>query len=142
MKPVILPGNLDSLEALRRYITAAAEVAELDKKATYRLCLAVDEIATNAVIHGYQETGLQGNLKVWANLDDRSLKVYLEDEGPPFDPTQIPPPNDLDLPPDQRRIGGLGVYLTLKGVSQLIYERIGERNRNIFMVNRGEPPHG
>lgn len=138
MDPLIVPGTLDSLESIRNYVAAAAAAARLDKKVTYRLCLAVDEIATNAIVHGYGGAGFQGVLKLYVEIDDTSLKVFLEDAGRPYDPRQTPSPDDIDLPLDQRRIGGLGVYLTLKGIDQFLYERTGELNRNIFVVNRKE----
>jgi len=58
MDSMVVPGVLDSLSAIGRYVLGAAWAAGLDKRAAYRLRLAVDEIATNAVLHGYQEAGL------------------------------------------------------------------------------------
>ena len=46
MDPLDLPGTLEALAPLRTYATEAARGAGLDKKATYHLCLAIDEIAT------------------------------------------------------------------------------------------------
>ncbi|GAK55463.1 putative anti-sigma regulatory factor, serine/threonine protein kinase [Candidatus Vecturithrix granuli] len=136
MEALTFPGTLDSLELIRKYVKEAAEKAGLQKKSTYRLCLAVDEIAANSVIHGYEEAGLQGALKVHAELDDASLKIILEDEGHAFDPRHAPPPDHKDLPIEERPIGGLGVYLTLKGVDEFQYERKGKWNRHIFNMRR------
>ena len=66
MKPITVPGTLASLSLIRDYARAAAAEAGLDKKRTYRLELAVDEIATNIVNHGYQEAGLTGDVVVRA----------------------------------------------------------------------------
>ena len=54
------PGNLDSLSPIREYVKSAANTAGLSKKATYELCLAVDEIATNIALYGYEEAGRLG----------------------------------------------------------------------------------
>lgn len=134
MEALTLPGTVDSLELIRKYVKEAAEKAGLTKKPAYRLCLAIDEIAANSVIHGYDEAGLQGVLKVQAEIDDASLKIILEDEGHAFDPRQAPSPDHKDLPIEERPIGGLGVYLTLKGVDAFDYERDGKWNRHIFMT--------
>lgn len=136
MEALTFPGTLDSLELIRKYVKDAAAKAGLEKKATYRLCLAVDEIAANSVIHGYDEAGLQGVLKVRAEIDDASLKIFLEDEGHPFDPRHAPLPDHKDLPIEERPIGGLGVYLTLKGIDVFDYERDGKWNRHIFITKR------
>lgn len=136
MEMLTLPGTLDSLEPIGEYIMDAAADAGIERKRTYRLRLAVDEIATNSVVHGYDEAGLTGGLRLHAEVDDSNLKIILEDEGCPFDPRQIPHPSHKDLPVEERPIGGLGVYLTLKNVDEFHYEHDGQWNRHIFVIHR------
>lgn len=136
MEPLIVSGSLESLGAIAKYVMAAAAAAGLDKKATYSLRLAVDEIASNIIIHGYQEAGREGALICQAVLDEQTVTITLEDTGIPYDSTQHPSLDCLHLPLEQREIGGLGVYLAYQGVDQFLYERDGDRNRNIFVVNR------
>ena len=98
MQPIELPGTLESLEPIRDYIKAAAEKTSLDKKRTYRLILAVDEIATNSIVHGYTEAGMDGDLAIWAEITDRSLTIVIEDSAPPYDPPQKLESEELDSP--------------------------------------------
>jgi sigma-B regulation protein RsbU (phosphoserine phosphatase) len=134
METLTVAATLDCLKSLRAYVQAAA--AGLDEKAGYRLRLAVDEIATNVIVHGYPQAGREGVLKIRAEGDEESLRIILEDTGAPYDPRQTRPPTDLDLPLEERRGGGLGVYLALRGVDEFIYERVGDWNRNIFVAYR------
>lgn len=136
--PLILPGQLESLGAIGRYVAAAATAAGLDRPAAYKLRLAVDEIATNAVVHGYQEAGLSGEVAVSATIDERTLLIAVEDTARPFDPTAmiLPDEEELDRPLEQRPIGGLGVMLAREGVDDLRYERVEGRNRTMIIVNR------
>jgi anti-sigma regulatory factor (Ser/Thr protein kinase) len=129
-------GTLDALESVGQYVVRAANAAGLETKAAYRLRLAVDEVATNVVVHGYDETGRTGSIEVWWEMDDQELRVIMEDTAPPFDPHQARSPQGLDLPLDERPIGGLGVFLALRGVDELRYEQIGDRNRNTFIMHR------
>ena len=133
--PAVFPGTFDSLSPIRDYIQRAASEFGMDKRATYRLTLAVDEIATNSVMHGYIEANRQGDLMVEAQINPDQLKIILEDSGVSFDPRTIPAPYSLDLPAEERPIGGLGVYLALKGVDAFEYERAGARNRHIFIMH-------
>jgi anti-sigma regulatory factor (Ser/Thr protein kinase) len=48
----------------------------------------------------------------------------------------LPDEDELNLPLEERSIGGLGIFLVLKGVDTFRYERINEHNRNIFVMNR------
>jgi anti-sigma regulatory factor (Ser/Thr protein kinase) len=131
-----VPGTLDSLELIGKYVMEVASEAGLDRKAAYRLRLAVDELATNVITHGYEEAGLDGTIDLWAELDDAHLTIHMEDTGSPYDPTETPTPDNLDDPLEERGVGGLGVFLAMRGVDALRYERIGGRKRIIFVVNR------
>jgi serine/threonine-protein kinase RsbW len=136
MDRLTVPGTIDSLEAISAFSAHAAVEAGLDEKASYRLHLAVDEIATNIIAHGYANAGINRVLELWVEIDEKRLIVYIEDTGLSYDPGKYQRPDDLDLPPDQRPIGGLGVYLTLRSVDRFSYERIGDRNRHTLILNR------
>lgn len=142
MEHQTFPGTLDALEPIRKYVAAAAEAAGLDKKAVYKLCLAVDEIATNIVTHGYEEAGLEGDLKVGSALEDGNLVILLEDHGRPYDPHlhQVPQTEHLYLPLESKPIGGLGIYLALNGVDDLQYQATEAANIHRFIVRLPESP--
>jgi anti-sigma regulatory factor (Ser/Thr protein kinase) len=139
MKSSAVPATLDSLDAIAEFVMAAAAAAGLNQRASYRLRLAVDEIATNIIVHGYVEAGLQGALELQAEIDDSTLTLSIEDAGAAFDPRQASAP-ETDLPLEQRPIGGLGVYLAMRSVDEFLYERIGDRNRTIFKMHLSSAP--
>lgn len=136
MEPLKLPGTLESLGAIARYVMQAAQNAGLEKKAAYKLRLGVDEIATNIITHGYKEAGLTGDILCQAEIEPERLTIILEDWGTPYDPTQQPDPDITNLPLEDRPMGGLGVYLALEGVDEFHYEWTNDHNRNIFVVYR------
>lgn len=135
MESLTLPGNLDSLGSLRDFVSSAAGSAGIERSAAYRLELAVDEVATNIVMHGYDEAGLAGSIKIWSELDADALRIYLEDTGAPYTPGKYTDP-DIDAPIEQRKIGGLGVYLAVRGVDDLQYANDAGKNRHTFVVKR------
>jgi serine/threonine-protein kinase RsbW len=136
MNTLKVAGNLESLEAIAQYVTTAASKAGLDKKTAYRLRSAVDEIATNIIMYGYQALGIQGEITLNTQIDDRTLTISIEDTGAAYDPTLYQQPNDLEKPLEERNIGGLGIFLALQGVDRFLYQRMSDRNQNIFVVNR------
>lgn len=140
MEPLIVPGTLDSLSAVGRYVLAAADEAGLEKGAAYRLRLSVDEIVTNIIVHGYQEAGLTGPIEVTATIDDGALRIAIEDTASPYDVRETPPPADLDKELEDRHLGGLGVFLALDGVDDFAYERLDQGNRNVFIMRRQAKP--
>ena len=141
MKSLTVPGTLDSLEAIADYVMDNAVEAGLNKKASYKLRLAVDEIATNIVLYGYEEANLQGVLDLRATIDSQTLTILVEDTGQSFDTSEKLPEEleKIEQSIEKRPIEGLGIYLAFQGVDNFKYERVGDRNRNIFVVNRTEP---
>ncbi len=133
-------GDLDALAPIRQFVSSVAREAGLEKKAVYDLCLAVDEIASNVITHGYEEAGLKGDLRIRAKVTDSCLFVYLEDYGAPYDPEnfEVPTEEDLCVPLEDRPIGGLGILLARDGVDQLNYRKFGDRHVHEFIVRRNK----
>lgn len=136
MERTTFPGTLDSLEGIRQAVKEQAQLAGLGKKPTYALLLAVDEIATNIITHGYEETGTEGPVDVLIEHVDGKLTVMLEDEAVAFDPLkyELPTEEFFARALEDRPIGGMGIHLTLKGIEDFKYEYVGNRNRNIFVM--------
>ncbi len=138
MEPLTVPATLEDLETLADFVIQAAREAGLEKKPAYRLRLAVDEIATNIVTHGYQEMGLTGDISIYADMDEQTLTITLEDTAVPYNPLEEEEVTleELHKPLEQRELGGLGIFLTLRGVDRFTYERMGNVNRNLFTMRR------
>ena len=143
-KTLTVPATLDSLAEIAAFVLAAADDAGLGRQSRYRLRLAVNELATNTIVYGFPDRPAAATaagsapptIDVRAESADDTLTVILEDAGVPFDLRQVPAPQDLDLPAEERQVGGLGVYLVLGGVNRFAFERVGDRNRNILVMNR------
>lgn len=131
-----VPGTLESLDEIRRFIRQAGEDAAIDRKRIYRLQLAVDEIATNIANYGYRAGELAGEIEVRAETEPDKLVITLIDTSPAFDPFSKATPDSLDDPLLDRPIGGLGIYLALENVDEFRYDNSDGKNHNIFVVRR------
>jgi anti-sigma regulatory factor (Ser/Thr protein kinase) len=140
MDPLVVPGVLASLSKIAEFIKVVSSEAGLHEKTAYRLRLAVDEIATNIITHGYLEANIEGVLELQATIDEKTLLISIEDTAKAFNPLKHTFPDDLDLPLEERKVGGLGIYLAIQNVDEFRYERVDGRNRNIFVVNRPTVP--
>lgn len=131
-------ATLDSLSSIREYVTEQASKAGIDKNRIYKLCLAVDEIATNIINYGYRKAGMNNaRIRVLVVKNQKQLSVALEDTAPPFNPFERELPNDEELnkPLEERPIGGLGIMLAKDSVDEFRYEYQNNMNRNIFRIN-------
>jgi serine/threonine-protein kinase RsbW len=142
MPTLTLPGDLNALEPIAELVMEQAAIAGLDKHAAYQLQLAVDELATNCVIHGYQEHGLEGNLRVSADVANGTLTVVVEDSAVPYDPRRhdmARVEETFDDPLHERPIGGLGVYFVMQAVDEFDYQYVDGHNRNTLIVHCPKP---
>ena len=131
-------ATLDSLGSIRQFITNSGKAIGLDKSKIYKLCLAVDEIATNIINYGYTKSGIEnGSIDLLIKYDNDSLTVTLEDSAIPFNPLDkiLPNEKDLSLPLEERPIGGLGIMLAKENVDNYSYEYKNGKNRNILCIN-------
>jgi len=132
MQGKTFPGTLDSLAPVRAYVTEAGRAAGLDAARIYNLCLAVDEIATNVVLHGYEEVGLKGDIAVEALQERGRLIIRLLDHGQTYDPGEVPGP-DLKNPLKQEN-GGWGLFLSKTMVDEFDYTSSDSGNIHLFAV--------
>ncbi|MFI8088860.1 ATP-binding protein [Streptomyces sp. NPDC086080] len=139
-----VPATLTALSDIAAFVLALAGRARLDDSAAYRLRLAVDELATNVVTHGYGGAGTRDGsagpaeeILVTGGFDADRLWVRVEDTAPPFDPRDGCRPPDTDVPPERRRVGGLGIHLALTSVDEYAYDRQGGRNVSTLTMRTG-----
>ena len=125
-------AQLKDLAAVRRYIQERAEAYYFGPDDLYDLTLAVDEVVTNILNHGYQSQS--GPIEIEVERQGDFLAIHIRDQAKAFDPTQVPEP-DLSLPLDQRPVGSLGLYLTRQSVDQMIY-RTNPQGGNILTLKK------
>ena len=103
-----IPADLDRLAEVRALVRDVAIDGSAPPVCIDDLVQAVDEAATNVIVHGYR--GVPGWLDVRAGVEGDRIVITLEDEAPAFDPTVAPEP-DLAVAPEHRRPGGMGIHL-------------------------------
>jgi serine/threonine-protein kinase RsbW len=95
--------------------------------------LAVEEAITNVIVHGYKEPG--GVVEITSHVNSDRVKVEIADTAPRFDPLSMPEP-DLDGSIEERRIGGLGVFLIRQVMDGVSYRYENGKNILVLIKNR------
>ena len=134
-----LPAELSQLAAARQFVEQTSARLELPSAETNRLILAVDELLSNIIQHGYH--GQPGVIEIEIERAPDSLVVRLRDQATPFDPTRLPDP-DTRLPLDQRPVGGMGVYLARRSVEGMTYERTAAGDNLLTLTKKLRPSGG
>ena len=130
-------ASLEHLSDIRDFVRAVGSGAGMDADSLAETLLAVDEAATNIVMHGYSKCS--GSIIVEVESTTEALIARLRDAAEPFDPCCVPAP-DLDVPLERRRPGGLGIHLMRQFVDEIHHRVIGERGNELTLVKKFRTP--
>jgi len=120
-------AKTSNLALFRKFILEACQLSGVDEAVTESLELAVDEICSNLIMHGYQ--GMEtGEIRLVMIHLDKEVVVQIEDTGRPFDPTVHPDP-DIETTLDTRELGGLGIFFINEIIDEMSYESQAGVNR-------------
>ena len=128
-----LIAGLDQLAAIRDFVQLETTRLGVDQSAIHDFLLAVTEVVTNSIEHGYDDQPGPITIEIGANGD--SVLVSVSDRAPPFDPRLGPLP-DLSVPPQLRPPGGLGLYLIRSITDELRYAPLPEGGNKTGLVKR------
>ncbi|HZD58074.1 MAG TPA: ATP-binding protein [Anaerolineales bacterium] len=128
-----LVAGLKDLAEIRHFVEEEATALDVEPSAIYDINLAVTEMVTNIIVHGYR--GQPGRVEIEVGREGDSVVIRLRDQAPVFDPTQVPPPN-LELPPEERPLGGLGVFLTKHFMDRMSHRITASQGNELTLVKK------
>ena len=129
---VRIPADLDRVAEVRAVVRDMAGACDAPIDCEDDLVQAVDEAVTNVILHGYR--GSDGWVEVSAERVADHIVLTVEDGAPAFDPLSVPTP-DLDVAPERRRPGGMGVHLMRQAADTIVY-RPRPGGGNILTITR------
>lgn len=88
--------------------------------------LVLEEAVSNIILYGFPNQENQ-TIDIHLTQEDSDLSIRIEDRGIPFDPTAAESP-DIHLAPEDRPVGGLGIFLIAKLMDEVAYERKDGKN--------------
>ncbi|MGE4280738.1 MAG: SpoIIE family protein phosphatase [Magnetospirillum sp.] len=124
---VTIANDLAELERLAGLVDAFVERLGLSERIAFNLNLCLDELITNIVSYGYEDSH-HHDIHVRFSLDNRRLMTEIIDDGKEYNPFTEAPIPELDLEVDDRPVGGLGVFLVKEFMDRTDYRRDGGKN--------------
>jgi len=129
-----LPARCDAFEELRARLAAAAAELRLPERETDQLLISADEVFSNIAAYAYPEGGGTVEVQLAKNADGTALYMIFSDHGIPFDPSAAAPP-DTAAPPENRKVGGLGIHIVRHLMDGIVYRRTGD-GRNLLTLTK------
>lgn len=121
MPKITLPAALENIGTATDFINEILEGADCPMKAQVQLDVALDELMSNVAMYAYAPE--RGDVTVSLEILDcpRRAVLTLTDGGMPYDPLKKEDP-DITLSADERKIGGLGIFIVKKTMDDMTYE--------------------
>ena len=132
MKNIILENKSESLNILAVYIVEMAEEFRLSPSQAFEINLVLDELVTNMISYGFPDKQIHF-IEIASELNDRVLEIKLIDDGIEFNPLEKED-TDINLPLEDKAIGGLGIFLVKQKMDKISYER--KAGRNILYLSK------
>lgn len=114
-------------------ITELLFLHKVDYSIINKVSIALEEVLINIVSYAYEDTGNIDIIYELTTEPKKELSVTIIDEGKEFDPLKKEDPNITDLY-KERKIGGLGIYMTKEIMDEVTYLR--KDNKNILQLRK------
>jgi len=131
-KKITISNRLDQLEILANALESISGRWDIPMNATLNLNLVLEELITNIIFYGYDDTN-EHEINIHFSYDDKIVQIQIEDDGKEFNPLSYAEP-DTDLSLDDRKIGGLGIHFVRKIMDDITYIR--SDNKNILTMKK------
>ena len=120
MKELTVQATLENIPLVTAAMDEFLEALDCPLKAQMQLDVAVDELFGNIAQYAYPDG--TGSVTVRFDHDEaaRMVSVTFVDSGVPFDPLKQRDP-DLSLSIDDRKEGGLGIFMVKKTMDHMVY---------------------
>ena len=128
-----MPAKLENLEKLVLSVSDCARAQGFDQKRLSEIELSTEEALVNIFNYAYPQG--PGDVELNCKLDDSHFVIEIIDSGVPFDISTLPDP-DVTLNVDERKIGGLGIFLMKRLMDEIRTTREGVRNILSLVVRR------
>ena len=119
----------ENYKAFYSWLHDALQEWNINDGLTNKLDMCAEEIFANVAFYAYPNG--QGLIDVSLNKSDNNIILEFKDEGIEYNPLEKPDP-DISLPPEERPIGGLGIYMVKNLSDEIYYKR--ENNNNILSL--------
>ena len=121
MKNLIVEAKTDNLDEVTAFIDTELEEHDCSMKDQMRIDVAVEELFVNIAHYAYEpETGM-AEIRIDFKNDPAAVVITFIDSGVPYDPLAKEDP-DVSLSLEERKIGGLGIFMVKKSMDDMKYE--------------------
>ena len=118
---LVIEATVDQLQTVIDFVNAHLEAVDCPMKSQMQMEIAVEEIFVNIANYAYAPEIGKATVRVEVSGDPVTVSITFIDRGVPYDPLAKEDP-DVTLSAEERKIGGLGIFMTKKIMDDISYE--------------------
>ena len=118
-KTVRITNQRDQVDTVRKFFDDYSKENKLTEKTVHDIQMALDELLTNIVNYGYEDSD-EHKIDVRFGINDDAVRVEIIDDSKPYNILEQENP-DISLSVEDKPIGGLGIFLIKKLMSNVDY---------------------
>ena len=123
---VSFKNQLSEIERLGQVLSEFAEHHHWSPRMLFEVNVSLEELLTNVISYAYEDNQ-EHEITLRLSFVDGEMTADLEDDGLAFNPLERADP-DFSIPLEERPIGGLGIFLAQKFMTELTYQRRDGKN--------------
>ncbi len=127
MNTLTVEAKIANLGKVLAFVESELEKTDCGIKTGMQISIAVEELFVNVAHYAYTPGTGDVTIGIETHDDPGLIEITLTDTGIPYDPVSKDDP-DVTLSAEDRKIGGLGIYMVKKSMDLMRYERIDGKN--------------
>ena len=134
MKEITVDAMIENMNTVTAFVDDFLDQIACPMKSRIQINIVIDEIFGNICHYAYKDSVGAVTVRVESGNTPKAVFLTFTDNGIPYNPLETEDP-DITLSSEERKIGGLGIYLVKKNMDEMKYEYVNQQNR-LWMEER------
>ena len=134
MKEITVDAMIENMNTVTAFVDDFLDQIACPMKSRIQINIVIDEIFGNICHYAYKDSVGAVTVRVESGNTPKAVFLTCTDNGIPYNPLDTEDP-DITLSSEERKIGGLGIYLVKKNMDEMKYEYVNQQNR-LWMEKR------
>lgn len=133
MNELSVDATIENLDKIVDFVDAKLDSFDCPIKSKIEIDIALDEIFSNIVHYAYEDKVGKATIRIGQSEDKKEIIIQFIDSGVPYNPLLKEDP-DVNLSAEERKVGGLGIYIVKQSMDKVEYEH--KNNQNILTIKK------
>ena len=127
LKSIIAEAKIENIALVTDFVNSILEKNECSMKVQMEIDIVIDEIFGNIAYYAYAPGSGEATVQVEIEDSPKKMELVFIDRGIPYNPLENKDP-DVTLDIEERKIGGLGIFLVKEMMDEVLYEYVDGQN--------------